>query len=185
MAPETQRNDPDDQTRLGRRIRVVASRVAPPLIVVDLNVRPLGWSSKSAAERVLSDAGPELKNAVRTCCRLGKQAIHLIDDETLLRLIPLEGACGPRVGIQIETFRPRLPFANVAKTYRITKREMEILDLVVNGATNAQISQALYIAQSTVADHIKSIMKKTGTTKRIVLMSKFSRHDDERQAALG
>jgi DNA-binding NarL/FixJ family response regulator len=178
MAPERSIVDPNERLQLGRRIRAAAARTAALLVVVDLNLRPLG-ASNAAALRIVTDAGFDLTVAVRRCHHLARQAIHVTDNEHILRLIPLMGGEVPSVGIQIEAYRRHTSYADAAKTYRITNREMEILQLLLTGASNAQIAQALYIAPSTVAYHVKSLMKKTKTTKRTALMSKFTKDSDD------
>jgi len=52
---------------------------------------------------------------------------------------------------------------------RLTRREIEILDLVVEGLTNVQIGRALYLSPRTVQTHVASAMKKTGTGTRTQL----------------
>jgi DNA-binding CsgD family transcriptional regulator len=172
---------PDEYQRLGRQIRAVAGRVVPALLIVDLDLRPLGWSPNSEAKRIVADAGPEFKLLVTNCHKLHEPAIHVVDEDTLLRIMPLETADAPCVGIQVERFR-RSSFVSAAKACRLTKRETEILQLVVEGASNAQIAEALFIAQSTVADHVKSVMHKTQTTKRTRLISEFARGGEWRLA---
>jgi DNA-binding CsgD family transcriptional regulator len=162
---------PDEDPQL----RAVTGRVSPALLIVDLELRLLGWSPNSQAKRIIADAGPEFKLVVANCYELREPMIHILDEDTLLRIIPLETADVACVGIQVESFQGRSSFVNAAKAYRLTKRETEILLLVVEGASNAQIAQALFIAQSTVADHIKSLIQKTQTAKRTRLISKFAR----------
>jgi two-component system, NarL family, response regulator len=48
----------------------------------------------------------------------------------------------------------------------LTPREQQVLALVVEGATNAQIARSLTIAGSTVKNHISSIFGKLGVTQR-------------------
>ena len=48
----------------------------------------------------------------------------------------------------------------------LTSREQQVLALVVEGATNAQISRKLGIAGSTVKNHVSSIFEKLGVTQR-------------------
>lgn len=53
-----------------------------------------------------------------------------------------------------------------------TKRECEILQLITNGNTNHQISQALGISEKTVKNHISNIFRKinvNGRTEAVVL----------------
>jgi DNA-binding CsgD family transcriptional regulator len=156
-----------------RRIRVVASRVPPILVIVDLDLRILGWSPNSGAERLITAAGTALREAVERCYERAQQVVHVVDEDTLLRIVPLDSTETACVGILVERFGSRGPLVSAAKTYRLTKREMEILGFVFQGMSNSEIAEALYIAHSTVADHIKSLMRKTQTTKRVHLISKL------------
>jgi DNA-binding CsgD family transcriptional regulator len=156
-----------------RRIRVVASRVPPVMIILDLDLRVLGWSPNSGAERLIASAGTSLREAVERCHERAQQVVHVVDEDTLLRIVPLDSSGAACVGVLVERFGSRGPLVSAAKTYRLTKREMEILNFVFQGMSNSEIAEALYIAHSTVADHIKSLMRKTQTTKRVHLISKL------------
>ena len=48
----------------------------------------------------------------------------------------------------------------------LTPRETEVLDLIVQGATNAQIAQALVIAPKTVDHHVSAVLGKLGVASR-------------------
>jgi LuxR family maltose regulon positive regulatory protein len=48
----------------------------------------------------------------------------------------------------------------------LTKREREVLELVVEGKTNREIAAVLYIAEVTVSKNITSIYRKLGVTGR-------------------
>ncbi len=48
----------------------------------------------------------------------------------------------------------------------LSKREVDVLRLVVEGLTNRQISESLHLAPSTVATHIRNILRKTGAANR-------------------
>lgn len=53
--------------------------------------------------------------------------------------------------------------------FKFTKREADIIDGLIQGKNNAQISDSLNISENTVKTHIKSIYKKTGTGNRTEL----------------
>jgi DNA-binding CsgD family transcriptional regulator/pimeloyl-ACP methyl ester carboxylesterase len=48
----------------------------------------------------------------------------------------------------------------------LTRREREVLGLVVEGATNAEIAERLFISINTVTRHLTHIYSKTGTKRR-------------------
>lgn len=62
------------------------------------------------------------------------------------------------------------------KYYGLTDRETEILRLILEGKSNQEISQALYITIGTVKTHIHSIFSKLEVSRRGQLMSRFVNH---------
>ena len=50
---------------------------------------------------------------------------------------------------------------------RLTEREREVLEHLVQGKSNAAIAQALWIQVSTVKAHLTSVFKKLGVTNRV------------------
>ncbi len=56
---------------------------------------------------------------------------------------------------------------------RLSKREMEIVELLARGFTNEQISECLYISCSTVKTHIRNIYVKTDIHDRANLVIHF------------
>ncbi|MEB3279193.1 MAG: response regulator transcription factor [Lyngbya sp.] len=45
-------------------------------------------------------------------------------------------------------------------TYPLTERELEVLELIVAGCSNAEISEKLYVTVGTVKTHVRSILNK-------------------------
>lgn len=56
--------------------------------------------------------------------------------------------------------------AEPALTERLTPREREVLGLVAEGATNAEIADALCLAEGTVKNHVSHILSKLGAQGR-------------------
>ncbi|MEZ5099700.1 MAG: LuxR C-terminal-related transcriptional regulator [Thermoleophilia bacterium] len=49
----------------------------------------------------------------------------------------------------------------------LTRRELEVLQLVAEGLSNAEISRTLCVAESTTKVHVSAILAKTGCTNRL------------------
>lgn len=59
----------------------------------------------------------------------------------------------------------------------LTARENEVLQLIVDGKTNRQIAQSLFISENTVAFHIKQIYEKLHVhTRAQVVARAMKRH---------
>ena len=60
-----------------------------------------------------------------------------------------------------------------AATYRLTRRETEITQLILQGKTNAEIAGELFISETTVKKHVSNIFEKTGINRREELIIKI------------
>lgn len=81
------------------------------------------------------------------------------------------------VVLVVEPSRPAEILPLVVASYRLTRREREVLGEMSNGQSSGEIARRLFISEHTVRDHIKSILTKTGTTSRGELMSLLFSHD--------
>ncbi len=64
----------------------------------------------------------------------------------------------------------KLGTENLEKKFQITKREMEVIDLICQGKTNKEIADQLFISVDTVKDHNYKIFQKTGVKNRTQLV---------------
>jgi len=62
-----------------------------------------------------------------------------------------------RAGLELEEREGR---------WQLTKREIEILDLLAQGLTNKEIAEHLFLAESTVKVHVRHILRKLGVRSR-------------------
>ncbi|MBX6388599.1 MAG: response regulator transcription factor [Frankia sp.] len=58
---------------------------------------------------------------------------------------------------------------------KLTRREEQVLRLVAEGLTNAQIAERLFVAEGTVKSHVKSVMRKLGVATRSEAGAAFHR----------
>ena len=55
---------------------------------------------------------------------------------------------------------------HLARPDNLSSRELEVLRLVATGRSNREIADVLFISQNTVANHVRSILQKTGCANR-------------------
>jgi DNA-binding NarL/FixJ family response regulator len=88
------------------------------------------------------------------------------------RVIGGEGILSPGlVAKLIEEFRERgrrrrVPVTGDGRGVELTSREWEVLDLLRQGLSTADIAQRLFIAQVTVRTHVSSVLRKLRVTDR-------------------
>jgi DNA-binding NarL/FixJ family response regulator len=59
--------------------------------------------------------------------------------------------------------------------YNITKREQEILRLIIDGKNNKQIEETLFISYHTVKNHVYNLYQKLGVKNRYELIHFITR----------
>jgi DNA-binding NarL/FixJ family response regulator len=84
------------------------------------------------------------------------RAVELIVDAGVL--------CLPRFGPEYNGRKDTVDISSVMGL--LTKREQDVLSMLGKGNTNQEISSALYISESTVKSHLRSIFRKLGVRKR-------------------
>ncbi len=61
------------------------------------------------------------------------------------------------------------PLIDDPRLAELTPREHEILDLLCDGLTYAQIAATFVISEKTVSSHVSNVLRKTGTSNRVEL----------------
>ncbi len=69
-----------------------------------------------------------------------------------------------------------LPAAPAGLPDGLSAREAQILSLVARGLSNREIGAELFISEHTAANHIRSILRKTGCANRTEAASYAHRH---------
>jgi DNA-binding CsgD family transcriptional regulator len=86
---------------------------------------------------------------------------------------PMAGPAGLFIGVSLERSKPMHSLTNAAARFRISPREVQVLALLLDGAHLDEVAERLHIASSTVQDHIKSLLEKTGTKNRSEMIAKI------------
>ena len=101
----------------------------------------------------------------------------------------LNGVCSGEAAMQpalvarvLEQFRQRGPRwrqpAGAGTAQRLTSREWEVLELLAQGRSTAEIAARLVLSSSAVRVHIASIVRKLGVPGRAAAVDLFRRHSD-------
>ena len=90
----------------------------------------------------------------------------------VVRTQPMTGPTGLFVGVRIDRFRPPDTLSGAGARFHISPRELQVLALLLDGAHLDEIGKRLFITSSTVQDHIRSMVEKTGSRNRTELVAR-------------
>jgi DNA-binding CsgD family transcriptional regulator len=90
----------------------------------------------------------------------------------VVRTQPMTGPTGLFIGVRIDRFQTPHSLTGPAARFHITPRELQVLALLLDGAKLEEIGANLHITSSTVQDHIKSMVDKTGSRNRTELIAR-------------
>ena len=152
-----------------RAASFVKRRVPPRFFIIDENLKVLSISPGAAIDELI----PEALVRLAECDALGEATLFPLDDDTWLRTVPLEGAWCDATVVFVESGEVRGSIHRAAQRYALSKREIDVLRLMLDNHSNGNIARLLFIAESTVCDHIKSIYRKTQSTRRTELIGKL------------
>ncbi|MBK7854438.1 MAG: helix-turn-helix transcriptional regulator [Bacteroidetes bacterium] len=66
------------------------------------------------------------------------------------------------ISSKLKSYNDKLSGENTAQSEILTRREKEILGLILKGYTNKEMAEQLFISSETVKSHRKNILEKTG-----------------------
>jgi len=97
---------------------------------------------------------------------------ELVDARRALEMVDAMGAPALRSAILRDRHGAGLPSprgpraASAANPSNLTAREMEVLQLLVAGLSNAQLADRLFLSEKTVGHHVSSVLHKLGEPTR-------------------
>jgi DNA-binding CsgD family transcriptional regulator len=71
-----------------------------------------------------------------------------------------------QIAVIFEVARPAEIAPLIVQIYDLSKRESEVMQLVMRGMSTAEISETFHISSNTVQDHLKAIFEKVGVRSR-------------------
>jgi DNA-binding CsgD family transcriptional regulator len=92
-------------------------------------------------------------------------ALHLLDKALAVSRELGMHALEARV-VALQQHTPAPPRSRRKYPCGLTRREVEVLQLVAAGKSNHDIAEALFVSPNTVAHHVRSILSKTNTANR-------------------
>lgn len=158
-------------------------RLSPALYVIDDQYNIILSCNNDSNDPQRCTLPPFVEDAVRSLqersqrqVRRDDGALSLMDGSNIIRISPVHGGIGTYTAVYVEQFRYRDDLRKIVKKYRITRRETQILRLLIAGKTTSELSDYLAIAVSTVVQHIKTMMSKTNSRTRTELLGKVMLH---------
>lgn len=154
----------------------VARKEKPDVILMDVN---MPGTDGIVATRVIKREQPSTKVIALTIyedeevvemVKAGVSAYVLKDVagseliDTIYRVLNGEVVIHPRVASRLvrELTRPETKKDEV----RLTRREIDVLELLVKGNTNKEMADVMFISEKTVKNHLTSIFRKLGVKDR-------------------
>lgn len=90
----------------------------------------------------------------------------------IVRAARLEGPERYRYAMFVERRGSRRPLLDAYERFGLSAREVEVLGLIVDGASNRRIAETLCITAGTVQDHVHSLCRKCGAKRRGDLLAR-------------
>jgi DNA-binding NarL/FixJ family response regulator len=166
------------------RAAVEASRKLTPDVVL-MDIRMPHLDGLEATRRIVTtpDSKPrililttfDLDEYVYEALRSGASGFMLKDNPaeqliTAVRVVAAgEALLAPQITRRLiaEFARHRTPPEKPERLASLSGRELEVLELVARGLTNAEIARELYVAETTVRTHVGHILTKLGLRDRV------------------
>ncbi len=156
------------------------------VVVIDAACRVKYYSSgkhdRDELERLLIDGGARLRPEIEALVTnlIGgpgsdmsdEPSVALLDSERVLRLTRLGGPDGRMYALIFGTNQNRDSLVRAAARYALTRRQCDVLALILEGDSVCEIARALCITENTVQGYVKSLLSKTRSRNRPAMVAR-------------
>jgi DNA-binding CsgD family transcriptional regulator len=154
-------------------------RAARAVFLLDERYDPIALSDGAESpERLLEleRTASELSSLVRRHLASRERGfegrhVEIVNGDELVRVLQLRGALAGYV-VLVEPLRRRRPAADATDRYRLSRRESEVLEDLLQGQPSAEIAGELGISEATVLSHIRNIGVKMRCTQRSEIVAR-------------
>jgi DNA-binding NarL/FixJ family response regulator len=165
------------------------------LILVDANMRVVHY--EPAAFELLGQLCPpetpgSLPNAIKNAVRSALPP-NSAPTQTPLTVVPVPalivhishvfGGDSSFYALLLERESRRAPVDSAARRFSLTRREREVLRLMMRGLKASDIAKALSISRATVSGYFKDLLRKTAARSRSEMIAKVLDWEDAEAAA--
>ncbi|GFE69969.1 response regulator transcription factor [Chroococcus sp. FPU101] len=158
----------------------MALDLKPDLVIMDIGLPRLDGIS---ATKAIKEKSPQIRIVILTSHTLETEVVaslssgadaYCIKGASLDRLLTameaaIDGATylDPQIArLVIENLKPPTAQPN-SNINLLSQREMEVLKLIVDGKSNTEIAEQLYLSPNTIKTHVRGIMNKLAVDDRV------------------
>jgi DNA-binding CsgD family transcriptional regulator len=119
------------------------------------------------------DVEPIIKSLLEHCVRTGDRhsRVAFLDAQRLVRVTRLDGGNGSLFAVSVESFRGGDSLSRATRKFQLTPREIDVLALILEGASATETADTLKIAETTVQGYYKRLLNKTGARNRPAMVA--------------
>jgi hypothetical protein len=152
------------------------------MIVLDRNLRSVSWTAGARAWIDVLPSAPfytglgMLPTVVYPAATLARSRsegvhacalVHAVDGRWVkIEAAPLEGERDGEIAVSLRAATATETFGLLCRAYALSRREREVVALLVVGLDTRAVSGRLFISSHTVQDHLKSVFGKVGRPSR-------------------
>jgi DNA-binding CsgD family transcriptional regulator len=173
----------------------MVSNPAPSFVVVDSRCRikyaSAGTQGDCDLSRILVNRvklQPDVEAFVRGLAAVDRDEtaspvrFNFLDDYRILRVVRVVGDEGTVFILSVEEDRNRSSLLRAARRHELTRRETEVLGLILDGSSAGEIGKALAISEHTVQGYFKRLLFKTGARNRVSMVAGILDWDPQTRA---